>query len=154
MLPTPRVQISLQAKNFRRGCPNSKKQGGSLLAPSVKNWSHDTLSANSGDRREYNLHIFLPSALDVGDLLAAGLSHLTAVECLPERKLGRTRIMVNTVQKRHTAPDCNQNMCFAGHPPQNTVTCYNLYLTKNLNPIVSQLSKIVHCNTFRAQHDK
>jgi hypothetical protein len=97
MLPTPRDQISLQTKNFRCDCPNSKKQSGSLLVPCVKNWSHDTLSANIGDRREYNLHIFLLSALDGGDLLAACLSHLTAVECLAERKLGHTRTMVDTV---------------------------------------------------------
>ena len=153
-LPTLRVQISLQAKNCRRGCPNSKKQGGFLLAPCVKNWSHDTLSANSGDRRECNLHKFLTSALDGGDLLAACLSHLTAVECLPERKNERTRAMVDTVQKRHTTPDSNQNMCFPDHPPQNTITCYNLYLTKNLNPSASHPSILVHCNTFTTQHVK
>jgi len=71
------------------------------------------------------------TALDGGDLLAACLSHLSAVECLPERRLGHNRTMVDTVQKRHTAPDGGQNMCFPGHPPQNTVTCNNLYLTKN-----------------------
>jgi len=35
-----------------------------------------------------HLHIFLMSTLDEGDLLAACLSHLNAVDCLPERKLG------------------------------------------------------------------
>jgi hypothetical protein len=143
MLSALRVQISLQTKNFRRGCKNLKKQGGFLLAPCAKKWSHEPPSANSGERREGNLDMFLTS----GDLLAVCLHHITAVECLPERKLGNTRNLVDAVQKRHTAPNSNQHTCFPGHPPQNTVTCYNLYLTKNFNPSVSHLliSIIVHC---------
>jgi len=77
--------------------------------------------------------------------MAACLSSLTAVESFPERKLLRTRTSMDTVQQRHTATDSNKNMCLAGHPPQNTVTCYNLYLTKNAGPGVSHLSIIVHC---------
>jgi hypothetical protein len=88
VLPILSGQILLQAKSFRQGCPNLKKQDGFLLAPCVKNWSHKSQSANSGERRKVHLHIFLMSALDEGDLLAACLSHLNSVECLPDRKLG------------------------------------------------------------------
>jgi len=80
VLPALTVKTSLQAKISRHGCPNLKKQGGFLLAPLSRTGPISPWVPTVGTGRKVHLHIFLTSALGEGDMLAACLSHLIAVE--------------------------------------------------------------------------
>jgi hypothetical protein len=54
-----------------------------------------------------------------------------------------------TLCRRDTLLLIITKMCFPHHPSQNTITWYNLHLTKSLNPGVSHLSKIVNCKNIQ-----